>query len=174
MGVPMIQDERLARLAEHVGVRRVARKGPAPIPLGRRLASRIDVDDQGCWLWMGKTAKGYGRITVGSWADGSVREVQVHRLVYEILAGPIDGDLTIDHLCRVRRCVNPDHLEPVPLRENLLRGVSSPAVNSRKTRCKRGHPFTPENTFITKVGYRQCRTCGRYHAAGYRRMREAA
>jgi hypothetical protein len=72
---------------------------------------------EGCWLWEGAiNSQGYGNF----W-DG-VRFVKAHRFAYECLIGEIPEGLTIDHLCRVRHCVNPSHLEPVTMRENFLRG----------------------------------------------------
>ena len=84
----------------------------------------------------------------------------VHRWAYEALVAPIPDGLTIDHLCRVRHCVNPAHLEVVTLAENIRR---APHYNSRKTHCKRGHEFTPTNAmvYVRKDGrtQRQCRQC---------------
>src|SRR5882672_6137680 len=98
------------------------------------LVERTGLGD--CWLWTGsRTRKGYGRV---QW-DG--RTVQAHRLVYELLVGPIPVGLYLDHLCRNPRCVRPDHCEPVSNGENVLRGFGPPAVNARKTHCLRGHPL---------------------------------
>lgn len=96
----------------------------------------------GCWNWTGKIAhNGYG---VGR------NDVRSHRFAYEMLVGPIPEGLCIDHLCRNKACCNPEHLEVVTLGENVLRGNSIPARNARKTHCKHGHEFTPENTYIYK------------------------
>ncbi|MFD9950822.1 HNH endonuclease signature motif containing protein, partial [Nonomuraea sp. NPDC059022] len=121
------------------------------------------VDAQGdCWLWTGATHEaGYGRFR----ADG--RTVPSHRWAYEHLVGPIPGGFQIDHLCRNPPCVNPDHLQPVPQAENLLRGYSSPAMNARKTHCKNGHPFDEVNTIVVKGSKgpaRNCRICTRVKA----------
>jgi hypothetical protein len=89
------------------------------------------------------------------WYDGKVR--LAHRVIYEYLVGPIPDGLSIDHLCRVRHCVNPAHLEPVTHRENVLRGQAPTAVNGRKTRCKRGHEFNR-----TVRNGRRCYTCHLY------------
>lgn len=106
-----------------------------------------------CWIWQGYTEKtGYGRITVNK------RRWRAHRWMYEQEVGPIPEGLTLDHLCGVRNCVNPDHLEPVTLVENSLRGGSPWARNRRKTHCLRGHEFTKENTFWSE-GSRGCRLC---------------
>ncbi len=82
-----------------------------------------------------------------------------HRRVYELLRGPIPEGLTLDHLCRERSCVNPDHLEPVTFRENIRRGQSPPGINSRMTHCKNGHPLSGDNIRIETSGGRRCRTC---------------
>lgn len=110
----------------------------------------------GCWIWAAATsAGGYGTFTVHN------RTVRAHRLAYERLVGPIPDGLQVDHLCRVRRCVNPNHLEPVTQRENLMRGEGSPAQNARKTHRKRGHLLAGDNLFIKPQGWRQCRICMR-------------
>ncbi len=88
---------------------------------------------------------GYGQIKV----EGRVR--LVHRLVYEMHRGPIPKERTIDHLCGERLCVNPSHMEAV------VRNTRRP----KPTRCARGHPYTPENTYIDPRGYKVCRVCRR-------------
>ena len=125
-----------------------------------RFWSKVDTSDE-CWLWMGTTSKGYGRHhDSGTWHPA-------HRIAYELLVGPVPEGLTLDHLCRVRNCVNPAHLEPVTTRENVMRGVSVAAQNARKTHCKHGHPFEGENVLYLNGGrFRHCRPC---HA---RRSRE--
>lgn len=87
-----------------------------------------------------------------------------HRLVWELLVGPIPQGKQIDHLCRNHACVNPEHLDIVTQRTNLLRGFGAAGLNARKTECKNGHPFTPENTYLYPAGrgrgtWRNCRTC---------------
>ena len=119
----------------------------------------IPEPNSGCWLWLeGLNDSGYAKF----W-DGS-KQVRAHRYAYEHFIGPIPNGLTLDHLCRVRCCVNPAHLEPVTVTENVMRGFSPPAVYARRTHCANGHEFTPENTrrwFDEKRGAfrRQCKTC---------------
>lgn len=107
-----------------------------------------------CWVWTGAiSSEGYGRC-------GSA---YAHRWSYEVFVGPIPEGLQIDHLCRVRKCVNPAHLEPVTQRENLLRGDGAGARFARRTHCSRGHALTPENTYAEKAspGARMCLACKR-------------
>jgi hypothetical protein len=95
-----------------------------------------------------------------------------HRVAYEALVGPIPQGLCIDHLCRNRACVNPDHLEPVTNRVNILRGETIMAANAAKTHCVRGHEYTPENTLINaKTGTRRCAACNREDQEEYNRRR---
>ena len=94
--------------------------------------------------------------------------IAVHRLVYELFVGSIPVGLTLDHLCRVRHCVNPAHLEPVTLAENTLRGEGPTAVNSRKTHCPKGHPYD-----VMDSGRRRCLVCRRAtRLASYYRNKE--
>lgn len=112
-------------------------------------------EGDGCWLWQGtKMTVGYGMLPLGGGP-----KVYAHRFAYELLVAPIPRGLHIDHLCRVRLCVNPSHLEPVTMAENKRRGMSANAINARKSHCQRGHEFTPENTRVSPLGHRECRTC---------------
>lgn len=130
-----------------------------------------------CWLWTGglggKRALGYGRFPVNNKLSGKYRVYLAHRLSWELLRGPIPADKQIDHLCRVRHCVNPDHLELVSIKENVLRGIGPTAINKRKTHCKHGHLYTPENTKISKKG-RSCRECSRIFDREHRRLRKSS
>jgi HNH endonuclease len=122
----------------------------------------------GCWLWTGTTSHGgYGSFRM----DG--RQQGAHRVAYVLFRGPIPDGLTIDHLCRVPGCVNPDHLEAVTMRENTLRGVSKVAQQARKTHCLRGHPLSGDNLWV-RGGKRFCRTCAALVHQPNRNARERA
>jgi hypothetical protein len=126
-----------------------------------RFVAKIQCDDAtGCWLWTGALAShGYGNFGV---AMGTTR--YAHRLAYEQWRDAIPRGLVIDHLCRVRRCVNPWHMDVVSNRENILRG-NGPAVqrarHRNQVRCVRGHDITGENVWRDARGYRHCRLCFR-------------
>lgn len=82
-----------------------------------RMVPRILVTPSGCWEWQGELNRnGYGRV----WIDG--KRLMTHRVVYELVVGPIPEWLVLDHLCRNRPCCNPEHMDPVTVRENTLRG----------------------------------------------------
>jgi hypothetical protein len=112
----------------------------------------IPEPNSGCWLWTAAQLNGYGAIKVAGRFRGA------HRVSYELHKGPVPDGLVLDHLCRVPFCVNPDHLEPVTIGENISRGDNH---HRRKTHCKRGHAFTAENTLILSTGSRACRTCAK-------------
>jgi hypothetical protein len=135
---------------------------------------RIERDENGCWIWTGTVdSHDYGQVHY----EG--RGWKIHRLTYTLIRGEIPAGLQLDHLCRVRRCCNPHHLEPVTGKENIRR---SPIHHGSKTHCKQGHPFTAENTGINKIHgvpkRRFCRTCqrdwNRAAAAKRRARREEA
>jgi hypothetical protein len=132
-----------------------------------RFWSRVQRTD-GCWLWTGAPSnRGYGQLSVER------KTVGAHRFAYELMVGPIPQGLELDHLCGVRLCVNPAHLEPVDHRTNLLRGSGFAATNAQKTHCPHGHEYTPENTYHNPNpnGGRMCRTCKRAHDARDRARR---
>lgn len=117
--------------------------------------------NSGCWLWTSYLNKsGYGQIRHGKTSS------RAHRVIYEAHRGKIPDGLTLDHKCSVRCCVNPDHLEPVTIAENLRRSPRTiGSINKAKTHCDNGHEFTPENTRPCirhgKVVGRTCRACNR-------------
>ncbi len=129
----------------------------AKVKFEDRLLANIDTEGpmfetgSRCWLWLGTANKrGYGAIS----RDG--QRIMAHHGTYELYVGPIPEGLELDHLCRNPRCVNPLHLEPVTHAENVARGTKA-----QQTHCKRGHEFTPANTYICKRGLRVCRACHR-------------
>lgn len=120
-----------------------------------------------CWYWIGTHhSTGYGMF----YARPGQR-ARAHRFAYEMENGEIPKGLVIDHLCRIRHCVRPCHLEVVTHRTNILRGVSNSARNATKDRCFRGHPFSPDNTYIGSNGQRICKTCRREWTREYRRRK---
>jgi hypothetical protein len=123
-------------------------------PLIDRIKSSVVIAANDCWNWQKtKNTWGYGYIRVGP------KTRQAHRVSYEAFVGPIPSGLTIDHLCRNPGCVNPAHLEAVPLAENLRRGTSFSAKNAQKTHCANGHEFSGDNLYMRPDGARQCRPC---------------
>lgn len=131
---------------------------PEKETLKEKVMRNFTVNEAGCWIWsMGISFYGYGQI---KWKR---EQKPAHRASWEVLRGPIPAGLQIDHLCRNRACINPDHLEPVTQRVNGLRGFGMGAQNARKTHCKQGHAFSGENVEIRKDngGGRRCKICKR-------------
>jgi len=119
-----------------------------------------------CRLWTGSTtADGYGKLSI----DG--RDEYAHRFAWESAHGPIPEGFDVHHRCRTRRCVNSSHLELLPHAEHTAREGSSRPL---KTHCKRGHEFTPENTYRYSSGWRECRTCRREYDQRRRAAAKAA
>lgn len=112
-----------------------------------------------CWLWAAATQDGYGRF----WVRSVSNNVPAHRLAYELEVGNVPVDLQLDHLCRVRHCVNPSHMEIVTCAENLKRGNTTNAYGHSRTECTQGHP-------IIRVG--PCRECNRLKLQVYNRTYE--
>lgn len=164
-------------------------KGSGTRPLSDRLWEKVDKNGPipahrpelgPCWLWTAsEQGRGYGQIGRD---DGAAGIFLAHRAAYELLVGPIPEGLTLDHMCHNgsgcpggpscphRRCVNPAHLEPASLGDNLRRGESLAAHQARQTHCVHGHEFTPENTRWWK-GHRNCRTCDKRHEANRKARR---
>ena len=127
------------------------------------IKGRCVITESGCWIWPFGTRHKYGSITIFK------RKVYIHRLTYKMAKGSIPDGFEVDHLCRVRRCCNPDHLEAVTGAENNARSDSAAARNARKTHCVRGHEFDDKNT-IWRRGARACRTCTNAHKRSPRQM----
>lgn len=124
-------------------------------PIKDRIRSATTVSRGGCWMWNLRTDKdGYGSIKFEK------RTQRAHRVAYEAFVGPIPAGMTIDHLCRNPRCVNPEHMETVTMRENLLRGTSPAAQNAQRSHCIHGHALSGSNLRVEKDGGRSCRKCG--------------
>lgn len=121
-----------------------------------QLSDKFTIGD-GCWEWTaGRNTNGYGAINIAR------RQYRAHRVMYEWLVGPIPSGMDLDHLCRNRACVRPDHLEPVSRQTNLLRGKTLTAANAAKTHCDAGHELTIDNVYERpdRPG-RMCRQCRR-------------
>lgn len=135
------------------------------------------VKTDACWLWSaGKSKSGYGMIWVASGSGGGAMQY-AHRVSWELQRGAIPDGMHIDHrVCRDKACVNPDHLVVCTLLENIMQPDGAPAKLKSQTHCKRGHPFTPENTIFYNNG-RKCRACSLeyamvYNAVYYQKNRE--
>jgi len=125
-----------------------------------------------CWLWSGaRNPKGYGHFGPGVSVPGS-RSGLAHRVSYEALCGPIGVGLQLDHLCRVTRCVNPAHLEPVTPRENVLRSEGVAAFKASATHCPHDHAYSEDNRIQSQPG-RSCRECGRRRNREYKARQRA-
>lgn len=121
----------------------------------------LDFDDMfmpepntGCLIWLGaRDSKGYGRVYLG----GKIWKA-AHVVAYERERGPVPPGLQLDHLCQLKPCGNPAHLEPVTNRENVCRGPRIVAARAA-THCRHGHAWTTENTYRHPSGSRVCRAC---------------
>lgn len=127
-------------------------------PIAERFWEKVEsAPAEDCWLWSAATSHGYGVFSVER------RRKQAHRVAYELMIGPIPPLLVLDHLCKTPRCVNPYHLDPVPLAVNSARtnaGEVNRARQFAKTHCVRGHDLNdPEVAKVTPEGYRKCRPC---------------
>jgi hypothetical protein len=134
-----------------------------------RFWAKVNAPSDGCWQWVGCiNAEGYGRFNF----DGVI--TNAHRASYRLFVGEIPPGLVIDHLCRNRSCVNPDHLELVTNKENILRGVGAGAQAARMIECPKGHPLDEDNTYVAPGSKkRRCRSCVREYGRA-RRARVAA
>ena len=130
-------------------------------PVRERFEEKIYMEPtSGCWLWVGNLGThGYGDF---KWR---YKTRKAHRISYMLSVGKIPRGLVLDHLCEVKSCVNPDHLEPVTQAENMRRanplgGLWGAAkFQKNKTHCPHGHPYLGDNLYVCPRGWRQCRTC---------------
>jgi hypothetical protein len=124
-------------------------------PAIERFMEKVSIAENGCWLWTGAIKQnGYGFFGIKKNCQQKMHNA--HRWIYEYHNGPIPDGLTIDHLCRTRNCVNPQHMEPVSITTNILRGSGPSAINAKKTTCPKGHPLVPQPT---NVRSRYCPIC---------------
>lgn len=120
-----------------------------------------------CWIWTaGCGSQGYGI----HWVDG--KKISSHRYSLQLAGINIPERMQPDHLCRIRRCIRPSHLEVVTHRENLLRGEGFAATNAKKTHCPRGHSYSGYNVIINKRRHlRSCRICAVAKTKAWRKKR---
>lgn len=144
---------------------------PRPSAL-ERFMEKIDRSGD-CWVWLAKSGEdGYGRFYCGG-GRLNARYTLAHRFSYEAFVGPIPDGLEIDHLCRNRACVNPEHLEAVTHSVNVWRG-DAPLRNRLKTHCPNGHPYDEQNTLLEQQGRaRRCRICRRKRVQARRARKRA-
>ena len=171
-GGPRTPEEQRADANAYMRAYYARRKAGAPIrlkpPAGRtgalpdpaRFWARVDKSGD-CWLWTGPQSNGYG---CGRF-PGSPQNQWAHRIAYELERGPIPDGMELDHLCRNRLCCNPAHLDVVTHAENRHRGLLAA--------CRRGHPFTPENTYVSPTGVRVCRACNNARQRAFQAKRRA-
>ena len=134
-------------------------------------AKVIKAPGAGCWTWTGAKGKhGYGSFTV--MGPSGWRRERVHIWAYVDRYGPVPDGLVLDHVCRNTLCVNPDHLEAVTQRENVLRSRGVTAMQARQTHCKRGHRLGGHNLIVGPDGHRRCRECRRRLSREYRARRK--
>ncbi len=129
----------------------------------KRFMTFVKKQTDGCWYWMGSRCRDYGRFKYQG------KTVRAHRWIYEHHHGPIQDNLTIDHMCKNPPCVNPKHLRLLDAIENVMIGNAIPAQNARKTYCKRGHKLEHPNLVGNNPRQRRCRICHNKYSRDYRK-----
>lgn len=129
-------------------------------PVKDRLLDLIEIDR--CWVWKGSLSRaGYGRLTIRE--GGKKMTKSAHRVSYETFVGKIPVGLTIDHLCKNKACINPDHLEAVSQKVNVHRANPLWKQEAARTHCPQGHEYTEDNMYKYKTRSggvcRNCKTC---------------
>nr|WTB35078.1 HNH endonuclease [Streptomyces sp. NBC_00830] len=175
----------LLRQMKEAGTYTPARTGPKPTkqrqtsPLKVRAISLTAQDEQrfwsyvsktenGCWPWQGALDQGYGSFSLKG------TNLRAHRVAYTVARGELPEDKVLDHLCRNRPCVNPDHLELVTVQVNTLRGEGPSAQAAKATHCPQGHPYDEQNTWLERGRKRHCRTCNKLRQQARRGLAEPA
>lgn len=133
-----------------------------------RISHKIDYEGPGgCWVYSGFILRnGYGQVY-----DGTRRNAFAHRAVFEAVVGPIPAGLQLDHICRNRACVNPDHLEPVTAYENLLRADNAMTRNMARTHCRFGHPLSGDNIYRAPKKPSWRRECALCHGSRHKALK---
>lgn len=131
-----------------------------------RFWNHVEPQDNGCWLWTAAVVKGYPHFKVYP------KMVKAHRFIWKHLHGPISSDLDVHHSCNNPLCVNPAHLELVTRKEHMMKSPNNITyANFSQTHCKKGHAFTPENTYVFR-GMRHCRVCSRQRTREWQNSRK--
>lgn len=146
-----------------VNSRTLCRLSYLGLKLPKNLANKVIVTEAGCWEWTGAISnKGYAQVGIAG------KTASAHRVVYRLMVGPIPEGMQLDHLCRVRHCLNPAHLEAVTQSVNQRRGF---AARGPKPACKRGHDTTSPDS---RNASGMCRECDRErHRAAYWRNKQS-
>lgn len=157
---------RIGQIAKQAGI--VTRQSPVVDRIKANVLIKDCGHDTPCWVWQGGLcSEGYARITTAGFPRS-----RGYRVSYLAFVGPIAEGLVLDHLCRNRPCVNPEHLEPVTGHQNTLRGNAANLEFRRTpiTHCPHGHEYTAENSYFCKRGTRSCRTCRKPLSGSARRQ----